>query len=135
MNYSLQKPITASIATEKYKVAIRWRNGVLYADEPVSSGGGDTGPDPFTLLLSSLASCTLSTLRMYIDRKQWQIPEIFIELNMYHNTGNELITKIERSISFNVDIENEQKEKLLLIAKKCPVSKILENKIELNTMI
>jgi putative redox protein len=135
MKYSLQKPITASIGTEKYKVAISWRNGILYADEPVSSGGQDTAPDPFTLLLSSLASCTLSTLRMYIDRKQWQITEIYIEVNMYHMAVPNFTTTIERNISFNVNIDEEQKVALLSIAKKCPVSKILENNIELNTIL
>ncbi len=135
MKYTLENPIKASIGKEKYKVAISWRNGLLYADEPLSSGGQDTAPDPYTLLLSALASCTLSTLRMYIDRKEWQIPEIFIEVNMYQETEADFSTTIERTISFNEDITMEQKERLLLIAKKCPVSKILEHKIELKTTI
>ncbi len=130
-----ENPIKAKIGTEKYKVAISWRNGILNADEPISSGGKDTAPDPFTLLLSSLASCTLSTLRMYIDRKQWQIPEIFIELNMHQENENSFTTTIERKIYFNTDITKEQKERLLTIAGKCPISKILENNIVLNTTI
>ena len=135
MKYSFEKPITAGIGTEKYRVTINWRNGVLYADEPISSGGQDTAPDPYTLLLSSLASCTLSTLRMYIDRKQWQVPEIYIELNMFQVALPNFTTTIERKITFNTNIDEEQKEALLSIAKKCPVSKILENNIEINTTI
>lgn len=135
MKYSFEKPITASIGTEKYKVTINWRNGVLYADEPISSGGQDTAPDPYTLLLSSLASCTLSTLRMYINRKQWQVTEIYIELNMFQVALPNFTTTIERKITFNTNIDEEQKDALLLIAKKCPVSKILENNIEINTNI
>ena len=135
MKYNFEQPITASIGTEKCKVTIRWRNGVLYADEPMSSGGQDTAPDPFTLLLSSLASCTLSTLRMYIDRKQWQIPEIFIEVNMYQEASPNFTTTFERKIIFNSSIDEVQKQALLSIAKKCPVSKILENSIELSTTI
>ncbi len=64
MKYKFEKPIGGKIGTEKYKVTIEWRNGVLIADEPVSSGGKDLGADPFTLLLSSLAACTLTTLRV-----------------------------------------------------------------------
>ena len=135
MKNIIENPIKASIGIEKYKVAISWRNGLFYADEPVSSGGQDLAPDPYTLLLSALASCTLSTLRMYIDRKGWQISEIFIEVNMYQPTEGDFSTTIERTIFFNTDITLEQKEKLLLIAKKCPVSKILEHKIELKTII
>ena len=135
MKYSLDIPIKASIGTEKYKVSISWRNGTIYADEPISSGGQDTAPDPFTLLLASLASCTLSTLRMYIDRKEWQIPEIFVEVNMFQTLSPAFSTTIERKITFNNAIEEEQKERLLQIAKKCPVSKILENNIALDTTI
>src|SRR4030095_1893589 len=77
MKYKLEKPIHATIGNEKYQCAIEWRNGKFIADEPVMSGGKDSGPDPYALLLSSLASCALITMRMYIDRKGWDISEVF----------------------------------------------------------
>lgn len=118
-----------------YKVTIEWRNGIIIADEPANIGGGDLGPDPYTLLLSSLAACTLSTLRMYIDRKGWDIPEIFVMVNMYQSKDSALITTIIRDIRFSNSIPTEQRERLLTIAQKCPVSKILENKININTTL
>jgi putative redox protein len=72
---------------------------------------------------------------MYIDRKQWQVTEIYIELNMFQVALPNFTTTIERKITFNTNIDEEQKDALLLIAKKCPVSKILENNIEINTNI
>jgi putative redox protein len=135
MKYTFEEPIKAKIGIEKYKVAITWRNGIIEADEPVSSGGKDAAPDPFTLLLSALASCTLSTLRMYIDRKEWQISEIYIELNMFQETVSTLTTTFERKISFKEHITKDQEEKLLQIANKCPVSKIFENQIVITTTI
>lgn len=56
MKYKLEKPIHGEIGTTKYRCTMQWRNGTFIADEPVSSGGADEGPDPFSLLLSSLAS-------------------------------------------------------------------------------
>ena len=73
MKYQLEKPVQGSIAKKKYQCTIEWRNGKFIADEPPSIGGEDSGPDPYTLLLSSLASCKLITLRMYIDRKGWEL--------------------------------------------------------------
>ena len=72
---------------------------------------------------------------MYIDRKGWVIPEIKISLNLAQETSGELETIISRSISFSSEITAEQKERLLLIAEKCPVSKILKNKITINTLL
>ncbi len=133
MNWELEQPITAEIGTEKYKVTIQWHNGQLIGDEPVSVGGQDLGPDPYSLLLASLAACTLSTLRMYIDRKGWDIPHISVTLNMGKEDNDNLTTIIQRDIQFGNAITDEQKEKLLLIATKCPVSKILSNNITIHT--
>lgn len=133
MNWELEQPIKAEIGTEKYKVTIQWRNGQLIGDEPISVGGQDLGPDPYSLLLASLAACTLSTLRMYIDRKGWDIPYISVTLNMGKEDNDNLTTIIQRDIQFGNAITEEQKEKLLLIATKCPVSKILSNNITIHT--
>ena len=131
----LENDITGNIGTQKYLCKISWRNGEFLMDEPENIDGKDLGPDPYTTLLASLAGCTLSTLRMYIDRKGWDIPEINIALNMSQENSPELETIISRTISFSTEISDEQKERLLLIAEKCPVSKILKNKITINTQL
>lgn len=131
----LENDITGSIGTQKYLCKISWRNGEFLMDEPENIDGKDLGPDPYTTLLASLAGCTLSTLRMYIDRKGWDIPEINIALNMSQEITPELETTISRTISFSNEISDEQKERLLLIAEKCPVSKILKNKVTINTKL
>lgn len=131
----LENDITGTIGTQKYLCKISWHNGEFLMDEPESIEGKDLGPDPYTTLLASLAGCTLSTLRMYIDRKGWEIPEINIALNMSQEISPELETTISRTISFSSEVSDEQKERLLLIAEKCPVSKILKNKVTINTKL
>lgn len=134
MNYMLEKPVAGSIGTKKYACTIEWRNGRFIADEPVKSGGEDSGPDPYTLLLSSLATCTLVTLRMYIDRKGWDIANIGIQANMYQTKKDEkVITVIDRDINFLQKVTDEQREKLTEIAMACPVSKILQGEIIVRT--
>ncbi len=135
MGNIFEKDLTGTIGTQKYLCQISWRNGKILMDEPESLGGKDLGPDPFSMLLASLASCTLSTLRMYIDRKGWDIPEINVSLNLSQEKDSELATTFQRTISFPSAISPEQKERLLVIAEKCPISKLLTNKISINSKI
>ena len=135
MKSLLEKDIVGNIGTQKYLCTISWRNGQFIMDEPESNGGQDLGPDPFSALLASLASCTLATLRMYIDRKGWDIPEINVAINAQQELEGEFETIFSRQISFSTEITKEQKERLTLIADKCPVSKILKGKITINTQL
>lgn len=136
MKYKLEKPVHGSIGTAKYQCTMEWRNGKFVADEPVNSGGRDEGPDPYTLLLASVASCTLATLRMYIDRKGWDVPEIIVNANLYQETkDDQLTTIIDKDIILSGKTDKDQKTKLLEIAKSCPVSKILEGKLQLRSFV
>lgn len=136
MQYKFEHPVHGSIGTEKYACRIEWRNGTILSDEPLSSGGKDSGPDPHSLLLSSLASCTLITLRMYIDRKGWDIPSVIVNTNLYQETREgKLLTVIDRDILFPVPMSDEQKTRLQEIASHCPVSVILENEVKVRTFV
>jgi len=134
MEYLFDQPVHGAIGTEKYKITIAWRNGSFICDEPEKSGGKDLGPDPYTLLLSSLAACTLATLRMYIDRKHWDIPDVAVNVNMYQTIVNgDLETTIDRDIKFPDTVSEEQRTRLTEIASNCPVSKILQGDIKVRT--
>jgi putative redox protein len=136
MQYKLENAVHGSIGTEKYQCTIEWRNGKFIADEPVKSGGKDAGPDPYTLLLSSLASCTLVTMRMYIDRKGWDIPEISVNVNLFQETKDgKTTTIIDRDILFLTPPDEEKKLRLQEIAMHCPISKILEGDIKVGTFL
>jgi len=130
MQYKLENPIHGSIGKEKYVCTIEWRNGKFISDEPPSVGGNDTGPDPFSLLLSSLAACKLITLRMYIDRKGWEIERIAINANMYQEKNETNTTIIDCDLLFISPVTEEQKLRLMEITKNCPISKILQGDIK-----
>lgn len=134
MEYLLTNPIVGRIGTEKYKCTVEWRNGKFIADESEKVGGQDKGPDPYTLLLSSVATCTLATLRMYIDRKGWDVPNIAVAVNMYSEIKDEKkVTVIDRDLNFLTPLPAEQRERLIQIAKVCPISKLLEGEIRMRT--
>ncbi|AZA85502.1 OsmC family peroxiredoxin [Chryseobacterium shandongense] len=136
MKYILENPVKGKIGVQKYKTSIHWRNGELIADEPKKLGGQDIGPDPHTLLLSSLITCTLATLRMYIDHKGLALPEIQVEANLFHRIENqETTTQIERKVFFGAQVDAELQKRLLRIAEQCPISKLLKGHIKISTAI
>lgn len=134
MKYILESPIKGTIGLQHYKTTIQWRNGVLITDEPEKLGGMDLGPDPYTLLLSSLVGCTLVTLRMYINHKALSITEIEMEANLFFKLENkEIVAYIERNIVFGVPLEIEIQKRLLKVAENCPISKMLKGTINIST--
>jgi putative redox protein len=134
MKYKLEKPVHGSIGNEKYQCTIEWRNGLFIADEPATLGGKDVGPDPYTLLLSSLVTCTLVTIKMYMDKKGWEISRVTVNANMYQETiEGKRTTIIDRDIIFPEETEEEQKTKLFEMAQNCPISKILSGDIHVRT--
>lgn len=134
MKHILEKPVKGIIGPQKYKTAIHWRNGVLITDEPEKLGGKDLGPDPYTLLLSSLVGCTLATLRMYIDHKSLSISEIEVEANIFFRIENqETTTHIERKIVFRDQPDQVIQQRLLRVAENCPISNMLKGDIKIST--
>ncbi|TWI80630.1 putative redox protein [Lacibacter cauensis] len=127
--------VSASIQRELYQIEIKSPSGnVLIADEPVANGGKDTGFSPTELLASALAACTSATLRMYADRKGWELEEVQVAINLEYNSS-ENKTVINRSIQFIGNLDDAQRSRLLAVANACPVHKILSNPIEINTSI
>ena len=124
--------ITAHIGTALYKTEIISATHSIISDEPESVGGMDLGFTPDELLASSLAACTSITLRMYANRKGWDLTDIKVEINL-DNHPTEQKTVITRSIQLIGNLDEEQKTRLLYIADKCPIHKILTNPIEITT--
>ena len=107
----------------------------IYSDEPESLGGSDEGMTPGALLLASLGSCTAITIRMYADRKELALESIKIELEICSEEQMSSSTSINRKIELKGNLTSEQHQRLLEIADKCPIHKILSNPIHINTSV
>lgn len=107
-------------------------------DEPVSAGGEDAGPDPYTLLLSALGSCISMTTMLYARRKGWPLEKVTVRLRQERIHARDCaectrmeghVLRIERTVSFSGPLTEEQKTRLQEIAHKCPVHKTLTSEI------
>ncbi|MEO0322440.1 MAG: bifunctional alpha/beta hydrolase/OsmC family protein [Myxococcota bacterium] len=114
----------------------------LVADEPRSYGGGDTGMTPYDLLSASLGACTAMTLRMYADRKQWQLENVKVSLqhSRVHATDCDDCVRTEGRVDqftleleLEGDLDDEQRARLLEISHRCPVHRTLTNEIKVRT--
>jgi len=121
---------TATIVSSHYRVELNNERHTFNADEPESSGGTDTAPAPDEILEASLASCTAITLRMYADRKQWSLTAVDVKVDLERVENKTIFTRI---ITLHGNLDEDQKQRLLQIAKACPVSKTLLGKIEINS--
>jgi putative redox protein len=96
----------------------------LVVDEPPELGGSGTGPSPGRLLAASLAACTAVTMEMYAERKGWEIGAIEVEVDANYE-GDHVPSAFEVAIRLPAGLDEEQRARLLKVAEKCPVHRIL----------
>lgn len=123
--------VTAITRREKYKTIVQSGKHQLIVDEPLDVNGADLGMSPGELLCGSLASCTSITLRMYSDRKGWDIAQISVDATL--DTTDRTHPIIHRVIRLQGNLDEEQQTRVLAIANACPVHKLLERGMKINT--
>jgi putative redox protein len=109
----------------------------MVVDEPTEDGGGGTGPRPTQLLATSLAGCTAITIELYAERKGWHLPGLEVAVEM-SSEGEEkgvlahaVPTHFTVEVAFPDGLDDEQRAKLMVIAEKCPVHRLLEHGAEI----
>jgi putative redox protein len=123
---------SAVIGRVQYQTIVKSGNHSIIVDEPVTDGGMDSGMTPYNLLLASLASCTVITLRMYINRKMWVIDEIRVKLELFKTPEGIFI---DSKLEFSGELTDAQRARLITIADACPIHKILVGNIAINTSL
>lgn len=120
------------------RATITARNHNWFADEPLEGGGTDTGPQPTELLLGSLGACVAITAKLYANRKGWPLEQVEVALDYekfnradYPTYAGDapFVYEFREHIVFHGPLSDEQQARLLEIARKCPVRRILENPV------
>lgn len=107
----------------KYEVEGAARRHRFQVDEPVASGGGDTGASPLEHLVAGLAACTAITLRMYAERKGWELGELKVDCRAFVEGSG---YRLERVIRLGAPLPEDQRARLAEIAEKTPVTRIVK---------
>lgn len=133
-----------NVLEDKFTTSIQTKRHNFVADEPVSFGGDDFGPSPYEFLSAALASCTAMTLKLYAERKKWDLQEVFVYITYSKKHSDDLVRDLDKptrfdhllkKLKFVGDLDGGQQEKLTEIASKCPVHKTLLSDIVIETEV
>ena len=113
---------------DRLRQQVEVRHHEMTADEPKASGGEDSGPSPQELLAASLASCTAVTMEMYAARKGWDVGEVTVDVD-YEPAHRGSPTRFAMTVSLPKELPEDQRERLMQIAAKCPVHRTLEGEV------
>jgi putative redox protein len=109
-----------------YEHEVEIREHRLIVDEPEEDGGTDRGPAPSELLAASLGSCTAITVEMYADRKEWGLGTVEVAVDYTKATSDKPPT-FDVTITLGAELSEETRQKILVIAGKCPVHRALKS--------
>ncbi|CAM1364854.1 putative redox protein [Tenacibaculum sediminilitoris] len=127
---------TVTLTSRNYLAESKMRNHFAVIDEPLDKGGNDNGPTPVEYLLTAIGGCVSITLQMYAERKGWDLGRIIVNVSQKEQLTSEGIKKrLVEEISFEKEVTNEQRLKLLEIAGKCPVAKMVKGATEIDSKI
>ncbi|WP_405605459.1 OsmC family protein [Polaribacter sp. Asnod1-A03] len=120
------------LSNKNYLAEAKTRNHFLTLDQSVAAGGGDNGPTPVEYLLTAIGGCVSMTLRTFAQRKGWDVGEITVNVTQREQLTATGIKKwLTEDISFEKELTEDQKRKLLIFAGKCPVAKIVKGETEI----
>ena len=125
-----------TLTNKKYVAEAKMRNHFAVIDEPIAVGGADTAPTPTEYLLTAIGGCVSITLRMYAERKGWDVGKINVKVYQKEElTAQGMQTSLVEEISFEKEVTQKQKNKLIAIAGKCPVAKLVKGETQIISSI
>jgi putative redox protein len=131
-----------NLIEDNFTTSIQTKNHSFIADEPASIGGDDFAPSPYDYLSAGLAACTVMTLKMYAQRKKWDLQEVFAYITYSKKHSDDLNVDVEKPTRFDHlqkklklvgNLDQKQRKRLKEIASKCPVHKTLQSEVIIET--
>jgi uncharacterized OsmC-like protein/pimeloyl-ACP methyl ester carboxylesterase len=136
--------ISSGLAADGFLSGVQAGRHGFIADEPEKNGGKDLGPEPYQFLAAALGTCTVMTLNMYARHKKIALQRVSctVEHQRVHaddcagcESGDRRIHRFSRTVHLEGELTDDQRQRLLEIAERCPVHRTLEGEIEIATRL
>ncbi|RYM35127.1 OsmC family peroxiredoxin [Brumimicrobium glaciale] len=128
--------IESQTKKSNYEIEIKSGSGhTVLADEPIASGGKNKGMAPDEFLIAGLAACISATLEMYAQRKEWDLQVVHTSIKFIDGEKSNDIPSIQTDIRLEGNLDEDQKKRLMVIAGKCPIHKMLTTGMEINASL
>lgn len=131
-----------NVKEDKFTTLMQTRKHSIIADEPENFGGSDLGPAPYDFLSAALASCSVLTVKLYAERKGWDLQEVYTYITHSKKHSDDLMLDVEKpgqldhlskKVKLVGNLTDEQRKRLTEIASKCPVHKTLTSNVIIET--
>ena len=133
-----------NLTENNFTTQLQTKKHTFIGDEPKSVGGDDFGPSPYEYLNAAIATCTAMTLKLYAERKKWDLQEVFVYISHAKKHSDELMLDVEKpgyldhiskQLKFIGNLDDKQEQRLKEIASKCPVHKTVASEVIFDTKI
>lgn len=140
----MPRNVSVSSGPLKYAQTVSVGPHAFHSDEPSDVGGNDAGPDPHELLMASLGACTNITVQMYAQRHQWRLQGVHAAVSYARvlaenppdsDAKGAMVDQIEMEITFAGDLSEQQQYRLLEIASRCPIHRMLVSQVQIQTRL
>lgn len=126
--------IASKTKEKNYEVEIKSASGhTVFADEPTNLGGQNKGMEPTEFLIAGLAACTSATLKMYAQRKKWDLQAVNTNIELIKSEKSGELPSIINKVELIGNLDEKQRERLMVIANKCPVNRMLSGGLKIES--
>ena len=127
MSHSIENRYLGDLRTESTHLK---SSRTIITDAPIDNNGKGNAFSPTDLVASALCSCMTTVMGICAEKNNFELPNSKSNVTKLMSSNPRRISKIILEINFEKNnLSDQQKEKLIAVAKGCPVAQSLSKEL------